>query len=255
MNGMAKHYAILFGLLILAGLALAFTVDVKLTDQPGVRVALPEQLGDWTGREIRYCHNPQCLGEFVLQELPDKKREDCPKCGGKLHNMSLAEYDALPKDTVFVKTRYARPNGEEIFVAIVLSGRDRESIHRPERCLVAQGHAVVNSDVIQVPIEGARKLGVMVMESARSVQTPQGVMPFNSFYAYWFVGQGRETPYHLARMFWLAWDRVVKSRAHKWAYVSVAGRRGDDAAYRAMLSDFIRQLHAAIVLPASPGAG
>ena len=54
------------------------------------------------------------------------------------------------------------------------------------------------------------------------------------------------------RMFWLAWDRVVHSVAHKWAYVAVSGRReeGSDQ-YRNLLLDFLPELHKAIVIDAS----
>ena len=45
------------------------------------------------------------------------------------------------------------------------------------------------------------------------------------YYAYWFVGKDRETPFHLERMFWMAWDRIIHNVAHRWAYIAVAGDR------------------------------
>ncbi|MCX7008769.1 MAG: exosortase-associated EpsI family protein [Kiritimatiellaeota bacterium] len=218
-----RQFIIVVVLLALAVLALKFTVNVEATDQAGIRMVLPPQLGDWRGVELRFCHNARCLKEFTLDRLesPDK----CPACGAELFTMSLAEYEQLPKDTQFLKSRYTNSVGEEVFVSLVLSGHERESIHRPERCLVGQGNSIDKSYVLEVPLSGHKPLGVMVLETTRSLDTRSGKRTLNGYYAYWFVGQGRKTPYHWKRMFWDGWDRIVQSIAHRWAYISIAGRR------------------------------
>ncbi len=244
-----RALAVVLALMGLTAAALAFTVDVALSDEPGVTTVLPVQLGEWTGHELRFCHNEACeqreheLGELTL----DPTR--CPACGSPLFTMSKAEYDVLPKDTVFVKSRYVNASGDMVFVSIVLSGRERNSIHRPQRCLVGQGHEIRRSRTLDVPLPAGGATKAMVLDCAKSVRLQEGPLEYKSYYAYWFVGNGRETPYHLSRMFWLAWDRVVHSVAHKWAYVSVSGRRdteGDE--YLDRIRDFTGQLHDHIVL-------
>ena len=49
--------------------------------------------------------------------------------------------DILPADTGFSRKNYAfvADRTRDVFLSIVLSGRDRTSIHRPELCLVGQG--------------------------------------------------------------------------------------------------------------------
>lgn len=243
-----KPFAIVFALLALAALALAFGVDVTLVDQPGVRMALPDRIDEWQGRELRYCHNESCSKrEFFLDELTGD-RTLCPNCGKPLYMMSKEEYDALPKDTGFIKSRYLGPDKEQIFVAIVLSGRERESIHRPERCLTAQGFTMEKREIMEVPMEGRPPLRVMVVHTQRVWDSPRGPVTYRGYYAYWFVGQGRETPSDFARMFWLAWDRIIHSVAHKWAYISVSGTRDEAGAYRDEIRRFIARLHPAIVL-------
>lgn len=243
-----KHIALIFVLLAVTALALAFGVDVTLEDRPGVRMELPAALGDWRGRELRYCHNEACAKkEFFLDELTGD-RNRCPSCGGPLHMMSKEEYDALPKDTGFVKSRYTHPDERVLSVAIVLTGRERESIHRPERCLTAQGFSMESRRVVDVPIPGREPLKVMVISTARAWDTPSGPTVYRGYYAYWFVGQRRETPYHLTRMFWLAWDRVMHSVAHKWAYISVSGPRDEEGAYLDEMREFIARLHPSILL-------
>lgn len=248
-----RPFIIVVVLLALTVLALQFTVNVELADQPGIRVTLPPQLGAWSGAELRFCHNMACLKEFTLDHLADPAK--CPACGADLHTMSFAEYEQLPKDTQFLKGMYTNAAGEEAYVSIVLSGRERESIHRPERCLVGQGNSIESSAVLQVPLAGQAPLGVMVLETTRPLDVRSGKRVMNGYYAYWFAGQGRVTPYHWERMFWLGWDRIVHSIAHRWAYIAIAGRRdADTKKYQAQIKSFIAALFPALQLPAAPPA-
>ena len=69
------------------------------------------------------------------------------------------EREILAKDTQFARKTYTGPAGDEIFVSIVMSGDDMtSSIHRPERCLVAQGWSVQDSEKRVVPIVEGRTL-------------------------------------------------------------------------------------------------
>lgn len=244
-----KPFIVVVVLLVLAVLALQFTVNVKLVDQAGVRMELPAQLGDWHGVELRFCHNAACLKDFTVDRL--MARDKCPACGAELHTMSLAEYEQLPKDTEFIKGRYTNALKEEVMVSVVLSGRERESIHRPERCLVGQGNSIDKSSVVQVPVPGSAPFGVMVLETTRPLDVRSGKTTLTGYYAYWFVGQGRETPYHVERMFWLGWDRIVHSVAHRWAYIAIAGRReADSSKFKEQIKSFAGLLYPQLKLAA-----
>lgn len=253
MNRQARAVVPVLVLLVGACWALSSFVDVTLQDRPGVLMELPGRLGGWSGHELRFCHEASCRKEHRLDELgadPSK----CPACGAQLHAMTVEEYEQLPKDTQFIKSIYQNAAGESVYVSIVLTGRDRESIHRPERCLTGQGHTILSRDVLEFPMQGRDPLKVMVFTNERKIETAHGAYGYLSYYAYWFVGQGRETPDHYMRMFWLAWDRVVHSVAHRWAYISVSGRRAKDSnEYLRQLGDFLPLLHTALVRP-GPGA-
>ncbi len=247
-----KPFLTVVVLMVIASLALAFTVDVELVNKPGVVMSLPDSIGDWVGNELRFCHNEACYSTNVLQgqyyirdlELPDI----CPDCGESLSTMSWAEYDALPKDTEFVKSAFTNSAGERVFASIVLSGKERNSIHRPQRCLKGQGNSIVNEHMIEVPMEGREPLKVAVIEVERIYKTPEGSQTYYSYYAYWFVGQDRETPDHYARMFWLGWDRVVRSVAHRWAYIAVSGQREPEGReYEMEIADFIQAVYPSII--------
>jgi hypothetical protein len=247
-----KPFLTVVVLMVLASLALAFTVDVDVNVKPGIVMNLPDSLDEWVGNELRFCHNESCYSTNALQgqyyirdlELPDI----CPDCTERLYAMSWAEYDALPKDTEFVKSAFTNEAGERVFASIVLSGRARDSIHRPQRCLVGQGNTIRNERVIDVPLEGREPLKVAVIEAERTYETAAGPQIYNSYYAYWFVGQDRETPSHYVRMLWLGWDRVVRSVAHRWAYIAVSGpREAEGREYEKGIIDFIQMIYPTII--------
>ncbi|MBM4152313.1 MAG: hypothetical protein FJ220_02165, partial [Kiritimatiellaceae bacterium] len=55
-----KPQLVLIGLMITTAAALAFTVDVTLSDKAGVRMAFPTALTNgWRGDELRYSHNEE----------------------------------------------------------------------------------------------------------------------------------------------------------------------------------------------------
>jgi hypothetical protein len=238
-----KPYFVLIGLFVLTSLALALTVNVNLSDEAGIVVALPDQVGEWRGGEIRFCQGPTCGKEFVRSTLENPNV--CPLCGSPLDAMTLGEKTLLPGDTIILKKKYADPLGQVVFVSIVMSGKERASIHRPQVCLVGQGNEIVKSRVLEVPMEHREPLDIMVLDMLSRYQTPDGQRhEAPHYYAYWFVGKGRETPYHIQRMIWMATDRIFHNVSHRWAYISVNGLRqaGSDE-YLEQIKTFVHDLY------------
>ena len=239
-----KPYLVVLGLMILTSLALAFTVDVNVTDQAGIRMFLPDQVGAWVGDEMRFCHNDLCQKEFLKGQLKDPNV--CPACGGILSSMALGEKTLLPADTEILKKLYKNSSGKSVFVSIVLSGKERASIHRPQVCLVGQGNEIVNTIVLPVPMENRRPLGITVLEMLRHGRSQDGeAKTAPTYYAYWFVGKGRETPSHIQRMVWMATDRVFHNVSHRWAYIAIGGVRAsaDDPSYQEEIRSFLKDLY------------
>mgnify|MGYP000932369712 CR=1 FL=1 len=246
-----KPILVVLGLLVMTSLALAFTVDVNVSDEAGVKVELPDQVGEWKGDEMRFCQAPACQESHFLSTLTNLTT--CPKCGGKLDTMTKAERDLLPKDTLVLKKRYTAPGGETLFASVVMSGSERSSIHRPQLCLVGQGNQIVESTVVPVPIPGRSELDVMVLDMLRRWRSPDGRQgEFPSYYAYWFVGKGRETPSHLQRMVWMATDRIFHNVSHRWAYISVSGNRDEQGAYIKGMQDFVAEMYPHMALAEPP---
>ncbi len=53
-----KPYIVVVCLMALTSLALAVSVDVSITNEAGVRLAIPSQVGTWDGEELLFCQNP-----------------------------------------------------------------------------------------------------------------------------------------------------------------------------------------------------
>lgn len=243
-------YIVVLCLMGLTALALTFGVDVNLTNQAGVRLEIPDQVELWSGVEILYCQNPDCKASREIRDgaVPAV----CPTCStGVLDPMSILEKELLPIDTGMVRKRFTGPSGAEIHASIVLSGKERGSIHRPELCLTGQGRKITGQSILNVPMQGRSPLQVQVLDMEVSTQGPGGPpVVTGAYYAYWFVGNGRETPHHLMRMFWMAADRVLFNIAHRWAYVSVSGSRDlDSDAHLEEITSFAQAFYPAIVAP------
>ena len=246
-----RPQAFIFALMAVTTAALAFSPNVTLSQQTSVRMELPPKVGGWTGAEMLFCHQPQCLREFQRDKLKDP--EVCPACGGKLFSRSLAESQLLPGDTVILRRRYTRPGQEAISVTLVGSGRERASLHRPEVCLVAQGGRIQQSRVIPIPLPQRAPLDVMALDLLRPSVLPDGTKVNQaSFYAYWFVGKDRETPSHLQRMIWMGYDRIFRNVAHQWVSLTLATpqQQGGGEPIR-QITDFLQDFYP-LMKPAGP---
>jgi len=176
-------------LILLGGLSLAFVLPKDIKLQPvGIELQLPEFVGDWHG----------------VDQEPSK-----------------GERDILGPDTQFARKVYTKGT-DEIFVSIVVSGPDMNtSIHRPERCLPAQGWTVADSRIVAIPLPSST-LKATRLDNIRNV-TLSNRQPFKlrSLSYYWFVGHSQVTPSHLQRTWIDIRDRVLKGRNQQWAYLMI----------------------------------
>jgi EpsI family protein len=134
------------------------------------------------------------------------------------------ERDTLAKDTKFARKIYTGPEGDQILVSIVLSGDDMtNSIHRPERCLPAQGWQVRASSTRTIAMPNGQSLQVTRLENAQTLEAPdKRRIDVTNFNYYWFIGYRDMTASHLARTGIDVRDRILKGQSQRWAYVTVA---------------------------------
>ena len=237
-------YVVLNLVLGLSVIALTFGVGVRVTDESGVTTEeLPDRVDDWTGERLLYCGEVDC--QQVFRGDPCIGLKTCPTCGGQVTVMSYYERLLLPEDTSLLRKTYRHPSGGEVLAAVVLSGSQRNSLHRPQVCLTSNGQDIVDTHVIEIEKADAPPLKVMVLELLKTSRLPDGrTVNYASYYAYWYSAKNHETPYIVARMVWMAIDKIFFSKTGRWAYISVAGARNpENSEYLKELTHFIQSFY------------
>jgi len=142
---------------------------------------------------------------------------------GRQTAVTAIEREILPPDTGYARRNYVALHqpGHQVFLSIVLSGRDRTSIHRPELCVTGQGWTITSRFDHDFGISGKNNttLPTTVLR-VEQVDARTGRV-FPALLAYWFVNSDRMVATHWERMAYAAWDRLRHGRADRWAYVLV----------------------------------
>lgn len=223
----ARRLAILVAVL-LGSLSLAFILPrSEVARDAAIRMELPENLSFWS---------PTADGQTAFQYWH-----------GAPMPVSKEEHRMLAGDTEFAKKRYMLSDvdtkqpvitdprlvqfGELLAVqaSIVLSGHDlNDSIHRPERCLPAQGFKelrleprVVATDHGPVPVTRIRcYTEIKDPETGKFVLGPDGQpVRLQHLFYYWFVGSHSMTADHYHRTLTDMRDRLLGGFDQRWAYV------------------------------------
>ncbi|MFD2255847.1 EpsI family protein [Luteolibacter algae] len=150
---------------------------------------------------------------------------------------SEQELSILAADTEFAKAVCFRirpgefdeegnPIPDRIDLSVVLSGADiNNSIHRPERCMPAQGHQILSSSNKVLPLENSHSLEVKRLKSLQRIPTNAEGTEFLELQCvtyYFFVGHDSVTNDHLDRTLTDMKDRLIRGMDQRWAYVSVS---------------------------------
>jgi hypothetical protein len=127
---------------MLGAMSTVFLLPKHLAYQPlGIELALPEYLGEWHGSDVG---------------ISDRERQ------------------VLGAETEFARKSYTNGRGDELQVSIVLGGQDMNtSIHRPERCLPAQGWTITNKGPASVVLPGKGSLMTTRLHNLRNITGPR----------------------------------------------------------------------------------
>src|SRR3954453_21250092 len=114
-------------IVLLVGFSAVFLLPKSSKSSPaGIAMELPNYVGDWIGKDA---------------EVTERERE------------------VLANDTQFARKTYTNLAGDSVYVSIVMSGDDMtNSIHRPERCLPAQGWNLLASSKRIVSLADGKQL-------------------------------------------------------------------------------------------------
>jgi len=214
-----SRLAILLAVL-LAGLSSVYVLPKTKGFMPvGINLQLPDGIGEWWGRD---------------GQVTDHERE------------------VLGPGTEFARKQYSNGRGDIILASVVLAGDDMmTSIHRPERCLNAQGWACAPTGSVPINVNGHGVVPVKRLRNQRMEQRPDGsqVLVENICY-YWFAGNHDLTSSHTERVWFDTRDRLKNGYVQRWAMMLISanitsaqskfGR--DEKAVDTLLTDFVRQL-------------
>lgn len=201
---MLRRRLIISLVLVTLGLgSILFLPKVGLQDA-AIYEAFPPRVGGWTGRE------------------------------GKANEK---EKEQLDKNTDFRKMFYQRESPNHMFVqdtvdaTMVLSGDDmNNSIHRPERCLLAQGFKNITPTTIEVDVGAEKPLKVTRLHFLRPLTDKDGKYIGKDLPAimyYWFVGADFITNSHYGRTLYDIKYRLVTGTNQRWAYISLQSSYGE----------------------------
>lgn len=119
---------------------------------------------------------------------------------------------------------YAIP--DRIDLSIVLSGSDMNtSIHRPERCLPAQGHLIRESYPVKLNLPNGRKITAQRLKSTQLMKNPETgevTAELESLTYYFFIGHDHITHDHYERTYIDIKERLLRGGEQRWAYVSAS---------------------------------
>lgn len=246
--GMAAAFGVVISVSALTLGVFAFNASLPPTTYDSamlVASSLPETVGAFSSDAPWFCHNPQCLKVEQEKVLLKKKcrSEDgfvCPVCGSKMHSVSLGEATKLPKDTVILKRNYCAEDGEAYSVSVVIGGMQRNSIHRAELCLPAQGYTMLDAQKIAFRLPDGKQLWARKIEAKKSGEPTLALV-------YWFLSRGHTCCSHTQRILTDIWDRSIHNRINRWVMVAVTASSPVDTPedlkrLEAFLSQFYSQI-------------
>ena len=164
--------------------------------------------------------------EPVLCAPPDVRLPEIAGFSSEPFDPSEAELNVLPSDTLFDKRLYRASDGSCFRVSLVIGGRSKSSIHRPEMCLPAQGFQMLRPRTLTAGGVDWHAVDLMHRDAARAG------------FAYTFFNQeGFRTPSHVRRIFRDVCDRSFRGQVDRWAMVTVHAPTADDERLSRFLSE------------------
>lgn len=201
------------GLILITGFGLQKVSGSHQLGSPGLKLA-ERPLESESGVVITnlVVALPFSIGESISKPLP----------------ITQEELDWLPKDTLYGRRVYSTPDGFETMISVVLMGRDRTSIHKPQYCLPGQGWVIEKTEEIEVELhkkETEKTVNIMIpamkLSLKRHVKLPTGEEgDILGHFIYWFVSEDQITADHKQRMYWMAKDLLKDGILKRWAYVA-----------------------------------
>ena len=163
--------------------------------------------------------------EPQLAEAPSIRLGELPGYSSEAVPPSESELQTLPSDTIIDKCIYTADDGSWMQVSLIIGGKSKSSLHRPELCLPSQGFQM--SDPHTVDVSGVEW---------RFITATRGGVPSNGFAYTFFNQEGFQTSSHVRRIVRDVWDRSFRSRIDRWVMIAVVTSAVDSFSRSQMLA-------------------
>ncbi len=176
------------------GLSAVFLLPKSAAQPTGINLLLRDNVAGWSGRD---------------SEITQEER-DVLGGGG----------------TEFARKIYEHPQWRNftLLVSIVLSGHDMSSsIHRPERCLDAQGWTILDSETTPIRLGHLGTFSTTRLHNRRTISRDGKPAAQDAITHYWFVGENKATASHWGRFFVDNTDRLLRGVNQRWAFITITG--------------------------------
>jgi hypothetical protein len=137
----------------------------------------------------------------------------------------------LPPDTDFICRVYRPKNApaqshEQVNLMIVISSRNKRSIHRPESCMAAQGWTLVAQQTLHLRCKrvpgGMLSVRSLLMEKPGGKDRQGNRIRYQSVVFYWYAAlPDRLTSSEYRRLATMFYDRLVRGSNFRWSYVLI----------------------------------
>jgi len=136
---------------------------------------------------------------------------------------SGAVTNMLPNDTSLAARKYTAPDGFAVAIQVVMMGKDRTSIHKPEYCLTGQGWTIEKKEPMTIAMAGppGYTLPAMKWTLSKPYNDAEGnTRTARGFYIFWFTADNKLTGSHWDRLFWMWGDLLKTGVLDRWSYIS-----------------------------------
>ena len=153
----------------------------------------------------------------------------------------------LPKDTSFGRRRYRAPDGFTLDLRVVLMGKDRTSLHKPQFCLTGSGwhidDAASQETAIKIDQPFSYELPIVELVAKTVIENDGRTQPVSGIYVYWYVADDAvsASTSGFQRMWWMASKLLRTGVLQRWAYISCFApcQPGQEAATFERMKPFI----------------
>jgi len=205
-----------------------------MRQQKAILLAVALAMIGSTGWYLAHLHSHQRLGKPGVKTRPLASSQNLEVVlpehvldySSERIEVSQVELDTLPKDTSFGKMLYKTPDGFQTFLAVVLMGGDRTSLHKPQFCLEGQGLQLGPSSysTATVPLERPQRYELPVgrLIGTRRVEANGQRQEIRAVYVYYYVADGviMSSESGFGRMWSMARELIRTGVLQRWAYVS-----------------------------------